>query len=90
MSITKETRLASYLDRPVTRQEAVLRVIREAKAPLTARQVMVKLGLADMNSVRPRITELMRKGKLVAVDTVIDGVTGRPVCAFEAVAEDGE
>ena len=37
---------------------------------LTDRQVKEKLGLPDMNSVRPRITELIRSGTLREVGSV--------------------
>lgn len=44
------------------RAEAVLRALHEAVAPLTDRQVAEQLGFADLNGVRPRITELIALG----------------------------
>lgn len=45
----------------------------------TDRQMMHILGFTDMNSVRPRITELTDTGYLVEVDSVRDEVTGKTV-----------
>lgn len=45
----------------------------------TDRQVMTGLGFQDMNSVRPRISELVEAGALVEVATVIDQTTKKPV-----------
>lgn len=89
MKMTEETRLESYLSRPVTRRESILQVYRESKLPLTARQVMTRLGLSDMNSVRPRIAELRDAGKLREACKVFDSTTRKTVCAFEVVP-DGE
>lgn len=47
------------------------------KAPATDRDVMHALGFADMNSVRPRITELVKDGVLVELDSVRDRKTGK-------------
>ena len=82
MSITKETRQASYLERPVCRQEQIMEIFRQASGPLTARQVLHQLGIADMNSARPRITELLKAGRIKAACKVKDGTTGNMVAAF--------
>jgi hypothetical protein len=62
------------------RELAVLGAVRRAfRARATDRQVMTSLGFADMNSVRPRITELVKDGLLAEVDSEIDPITGKTV-----------
>ena len=51
----------------------------QVRHPMTDRQVMEGLQMPDMNAVRPRITELIRRGVLREVGTTIDYVTGRRV-----------
>ncbi len=46
---------------------------------LTDRQVMEQLGFTDMNSVRPRISELIRSGQLEECGSVRDPETGKNV-----------
>lgn len=81
----RQTRLESWLDRPVSRKEAILTVLRSAPAPMTARQVMRALGYSDMNSVRPRMTELWQEGKVGIAGKVKDDVTGKRTVLYEAV-----
>jgi hypothetical protein len=45
----------------------------------TDRQVMQGMGFTDMNSVRPRITELLERGKLTQVGEVRCPITGKTV-----------
>ncbi len=45
----------------------------------TERQVAFRLQYADMNCVRPTIHRLIKEGKLVEVDRVKCGVTGKTV-----------
>ena len=40
---------------------------------------MEHLGFTDMNSVRPRISDLIKAGVLMEYDTVRDHVTGKLV-----------
>ena len=47
--------------------------------PTTDRQVMSILGFSDMNSVRPRITELIDAGYLMEVGKIKCPVTGKTV-----------
>lgn len=51
----------------------------QVRHPMTDRQVMEGLQMPDMNAVRPRITELIKRGVLREVGTTIDYVTGRRV-----------
>lgn len=46
---------------------------------LTDRMVKDMLGYQDMNSVRPRITELVKNGYLIEVDRAKCPVTGKKV-----------
>lgn len=45
----------------------------------TDRQIKDRLGFADMNAVRPRVTELVARGVLVECGDVRDEVTGKTV-----------
>lgn len=55
--------------------------------PMTARCVMQVLGYNDLNSVRPRITELVQEGQVVETGTVCDPISGRKVVIY-ALKED--
>jgi DNA-binding Lrp family transcriptional regulator len=44
----------------------------------TEREIKKHLELEDMNSVRPRVTELMQRGLLRECGSLIDPSTGRP------------
>ena len=56
--------------------------------PVTDREIKDALygRSADQNTVRPRITELKKKGWLVEVDKVKDRVTGKRVRRVRAVS----
>lgn len=45
----------------------------------TDRQVMEALGFTDMNSVRPRINDMMKMGLLIEVGSRKDSATGHRV-----------
>ena len=83
--IARANRRESWLERPATRAEAILAVLRASPAPLTARQIVYKMGLSDMNSVRPRLTELWNAGKVRIVGKAKDGMTGKSTSLYEAV-----
>lgn len=53
----------------------------------TDRQICEGLQFRDMNSVRPRVTELLNAYILVEVGTTKDHLTGKPV-RIVALAED--
>lgn len=64
------------------RSELILKAARNGGFPdglFTDRQMCRRLGFSDMNSVRPRITELLNVGLLVAHDSIDDEVTGKSV-----------
>lgn len=79
-AITKETRLKSYIDRPVTRKEIVLNALGDEE--MTARQVMEKLGYTDPNMVRPRLTELMKEGLVKVTGESLDPKTKKHVAIY--------
>lgn len=84
---TKETRFESFLktDRQ-TRQQQILDAWPDG--PATAREIGRKLGYFDLNAVKPRITELVQKGKLVESGQKYDQATDRNVtCWRKADAE---
>lgn len=60
------------------RAEAVLAWI-ERHGPHTDREVMVGMGFAEPNAVRPRITELIEANKLMEVGSIRCPVTGKTV-----------
>lgn len=62
------------LDRE-SRCRIILKVYEKYVRPLTDREVARDLGFRDMNSVRPRITEMIESGVLVEVGKVKDAVT---------------
>jgi DNA-binding Lrp family transcriptional regulator len=64
------------------RCEQILEALREL-AIATDRQIAERLGLADMNTVRPRITELRDAGRVREVGHQADHVTGRRVRLVE-------
>lgn len=49
------------------------------RGPHTDREVMQGMGFSDMNSVRPRITELIEKAKLMEVGSIVCPVTKKRV-----------
>lgn len=68
------------------RAAAVLAVYRRTVGSLTDRAVKDALGFADMNAVRPRITELIDAGLLQECGRVKDEVTGKSVRVVAAIA----
>lgn len=62
------------------RELAILDALRKLRCA-TDRGVMLALGFTDMNSVRPRITELIKDGVLFEDGSVDDHVTGKRVRA---------
>lgn len=47
--------------------------------PATDREIVEALGFTDMNSVRPRVTELVAEGVLCEMLATTDHLTGRTV-----------
>ena len=81
----------------ITRRESHAKVdkfTRKAKilvalqaGPMTARCVMQVLGYSDLNSVRPRLTELVQEGAVEEVGMLWDEVSERKVSVY-ALKED--
>lgn len=61
-----------------SRAAQILALLR-TDGPLTDRQVCARMGYADMNSVRPRITELIDNKLIEEVDDIRCPVTGKKV-----------
>ena len=83
-SITKETRFESYLKtEPNKRSKLVLQALEDG--PKTARQVMRYLGFKDLNQVRPRISELLKEGRIEVAGKAYDEYSKRNVAVFRKV-----
>ena len=81
MDVTKETRLESYIQRPVAkRQRQILDTLGDDA--LIARQIADRLGYNDLNAVKPRLTELKQLGLVVSDHTAYDTVTKRNVAIW--------
>ena len=53
------------------RQALIYEILSETNTAMTDREVMLKLGYSDPNAVRPRITELIKRGLIEEFDTKI-------------------
>lgn len=83
MEITKETRLESYITRPVTRASAIIKFMGEKE--LTAREIAYGMGYTDLNAVKPRLTELKEQGRVEVVGKQKDITTGKNVAVWKVV-----
>ena len=54
------------------REGMILSVLEDAQRPMTDRQIMENLGFNDPNKVRPRITDLIKKGILLECASIRD------------------
>jgi hypothetical protein len=61
------------------RKKAILDVVFGIGEALTDREICMLLGFSDMNSVRPRITELVQAGRLIELKKIKDATTGKSV-----------
>ena len=80
MEITNETRQESYIRRPVTRKEDILRFM--GNKAMTARQIAYGMGYMDLNAVKPRLTELKAEGKIKVIEKAYDSVSDRNVAVW--------
>ena len=85
MSTQMESYLA-FLPKIGERQKSIVEVL-EGKA-MTAREIAYNICFTDLNAVKPRITELCRKGILRVCGTKKDKVTGRRVHIYERAIEE--
>lgn len=70
--------VAAHRELSGTRHQAVLDVVR-ALGSATDRAICVAMGAKDMNYVRPRVTELVKRGLLVELRSQRCPQTGRNV-----------
>lgn len=68
-----------------TRKDQILAALKAG--PMTARCVMQVLGYSDLNSVRPRLTELVHEGAVIEAGALWDDVSKRNVVVY-ALKED--
>lgn len=80
------TRRESHAKVDKLTRKAKIRVALQA-GPMTARCVMQVLGYSDLNSVRPRLTELVQEGAVEEVGMLWDEVSKRNVAVY-ALKED--
>lgn len=83
--ITMETRRESHqkTEKP-KRYDEILTVLTDEKE-LTAREIAYALGYNDLNAVKPRLTELNRKGVIDAVGKKYDPHTQRNVAVYRRI-----
>ena len=86
MEITKETRLESYIQRPVTRAQDILRFM--GHDAMTARQIAYGMGYRDLNAVKPRLSEMKEAGMGKVSGKSYYNVTKRKVAVYRAVIHD--
>lgn len=60
------------------RENDILRAVGKMKRA-TDREVMLALGFADPNKVRPRITEMLSEGLLEEIGNIEDPISGKTV-----------
>ena len=56
----------------MTRHEEIMNCLRAYTRPLTAREVKKDLGYEDMDCVRPRLSEGVKRGIIVEVGTKLE------------------
>lgn len=83
MSITKETRLESYLKTECSNREKL--ILSALTKPMTARQVAQSLGFTERNAVAPRLTEMVDKGWVEIAGKAYDKVSKRNVAVYRKV-----
>lgn len=71
-----------------TRKEKILAALEAGPEDgMTAREVMQALGYTDMNSVRPRLSDLDREGKVIQAGKREDVLTGINTTVYKIVAK---
>lgn len=79
--ITKETRRESYITRPETRKSEILSTLK-SYGDMTSREISYRLGYLDLNAVKPRLSELLKSGKVEVVRKQEDYITGKKVAVY--------
>lgn len=89
MRATVETRREAHeFVKPLknTRQTDILDAM--GKDALTAREIALRMGFGeDLNKVRPRLTELLNKGRISITEIRCCPVSKRRVAVFKVVGE---
>lgn len=83
-NITNLTRRESYLKRPINPRSKEILITLGTRS-LTARQIAKEMGFSDLNSVKPRLTEMAEQGIVHTVGTMKDELTGRSVALWRIV-----
>ena len=87
-SITRSTRAEAYVNRPkLCRQMVIMEVL--GTRQMTAREIAEELGFTDLNAVKPRLTELMKRDAIRTCGKKKDHITSRTVAIYE-VGSDGK
>jgi hypothetical protein len=64
---------------PKTYRERILDLLKKEQRPMTDRQIMMALGVAEKSNILPEVTRLVDKGKLYEYDRVKCEFTGKTV-----------
>lgn len=84
--ITAETRRESNRKTDkITRQLVILEAL--GNDEMTAREIAYKLHFTDLNAVKPRLTELVKLGKIKTSGKKYDTVTDRNVAVYRRVED---
>lgn len=84
-NIGEECRNESYISvDKKTMQKLILNIL--SNKELTAREIKIRGHFNDMNSVRPRLNELKKNGKIVVIGYKTCDYTGKKVSVFKAVS----
>lgn len=83
--IAKENRVDSYIQRPLRRYDLILKEMGDKE--VTARSLAYAMGYQDLNAVRPRLTELERKGIIRICGKAYDTISKRNVSVYRRVEE---
>jgi len=70
------------------RKALIYELLSETNTALTDREVMKRLGYSDPNAVRPRITELIKKGFLEESGVIVCAFTKKRVRMVRKVYHD--
>ena len=82
-NILKETRLESYLQTETNNRKKL--ILSALNCPKTARQIARDLGFQDLNSVKPRLCELVKEGRIEVIDKTLDESTNRKVAIYRKI-----
>lgn len=82
--ITIETKKDAFMQRPTDRRKAIIKCLEE-NGQMTAREVANVLGFTERNAAAPRLTELVKAGRVQVVGKKPDTVTGRTTAVYELI-----